>query len=84
MAEYIEREALLELYTMDDPVWNEFGHVPLPVIRQNILDIPTADVAPVVRCEKCKHTFGHKKGFVLCKRGWMPNDGFCSYGERGR
>ena len=43
---------------------------------------PTIDAVPVVRCEKCKHTFGSKKGFVLCKRGWMPNDGFCSYGER--
>ena len=47
MAEYIEREDLLELYRMDDPVLNENGHVPLPVIRQNIMDIPAADVAPV-------------------------------------
>ena len=44
MAEYIEREELLELYRMDDPVLNENGHVPLPVIRQNIMDIPAADV----------------------------------------
>lgn len=48
MAEYIEREGLLELYKMDDPILNENGHVPLPVIRQNIMDIPAADVAPVV------------------------------------
>ena len=47
MVEYIEREDLLELYRMDDPVLNENGHVPLPVIRQNIMDIPAADVAPV-------------------------------------
>ena len=47
MAEYIEREELLELYRMDDPVLNENGHVPLSVIRQNIMDIPAADVAPV-------------------------------------
>ena len=47
MAEYIEREDLLELYRMDDPVLNENGHVPLPVIRQNIMDIPAADVSPV-------------------------------------
>ena len=44
MAEYIKREDLLELYRMDDPVLNENGHVPLPVIRQNIMDIPAADV----------------------------------------
>ena len=48
MDEYIKREDLLELYRMDDPVLNENGHVPLPVIRQNIMDIPAADVAPVV------------------------------------
>ena len=47
MDEYIKREDLLELYRMDDPVLNENGHVPLPVIRQNIMDIPVADVAPV-------------------------------------
>ena len=47
MAEYIEREDLLEQYRMDDPVLNKNGHVPLPVIRQNIMDIPAADVSPV-------------------------------------
>ena len=47
MAKYIEQEDLLELYRMDDPVLNENGHVPLPVIRQNIMDIPAADVTPV-------------------------------------
>ena len=47
MDEYIKREDLLELYRMDDPVLNENGHVPLPVIRQNIMDIPAADVSPV-------------------------------------
>lgn len=47
MAEYLDREDLLELYRMDDPVLNENGHVPLSVIRQNIMDIPAADVAPV-------------------------------------
>ena len=48
MAEYIERKDLLELYRMDDPILNENVHVPLPVIRQNIIDIPAADAAPVV------------------------------------
>ena len=47
MVEYIKREDLLELYRIDDPVLNENGYVPLPVIRQNIMDIPAADVAPV-------------------------------------
>lgn len=81
MAEYIEREDLLELYRMDDPVLNKNGHVPLPVIRKNIMDIPAADVAPVVRCKECKWAGGD----FVCYRGEMvqhkPED-FCSYGER--
>ena len=48
MDEYIKREDLLELYRMDNPVLNKNGHVPLPVIRQNIMDIPSADVTPMV------------------------------------
>ena len=48
MDEYIKREDLLELYRIDDPVLNENGHVPLSVIRQNIMDIPSADVTPMV------------------------------------
>ena len=46
MSDYISRDELLELYTFDGPI-NETGVVPLPVIRQNILDMPTADVVPV-------------------------------------
>lgn len=46
MKEYIEREALLELYQIDGPL-NETGRVPLPVIRQNIMDMPAAEVAEV-------------------------------------
>ena len=45
--DYISRDELLALYTLNDPVLNEACHVPLPVIRQNIMDMPAADVAPV-------------------------------------
>ena len=79
MAEYIEREDLLELYRMDHPVLNENGHVPLPVIRQNIMDIPAADVVPVRRgrwidareycgdymCSNCEALYGTNK-FNYC------------------
>ena len=58
MDEYIKREDLLELYRMDNPVLNENGHVPLPVIRQNIMDIPAADVASV-RHGRWMHTKKH-------------------------
>ena len=49
MAEYIEREALLELYDMGKELeeYAEVLSVPITVIRQNINDMPAADVAPV-------------------------------------
>lgn len=53
------------------------------------------DLVEVIRCENCKHAyinaFSAQSGVVLC-RFWanqsegaiqtMPQDGFCSYGER--
>lgn len=54
MAEYIEREALLELYADPPNMKFDMFSVPIPVVRQNILDMPAAYVAPVVhaRMEK--------------------------------
>ena len=89
--EYIERAAILACYQMDDPVLNEVGHVPLPIIRQNIMDIPAADVALVVRCKDCKHF--ETPYCMLCKTrigagywshdmAYRKPDDFCSYGER--
>ena len=66
MAEYIEREDLLELYRMDDPVLNENGHVPLSVIRQNIMDIPSADVAPVRHGEWEIVVGSNGKEYMVC------------------
>ena len=84
MAEYIEREDLLELYRMDDPVLNENGHVPLPVIRQNIMDIPAADVVPMRHgrwndslaritpyCSAC----GHSHRCLIKTPNYCPNCG---------
>lgn len=78
MKEHIEREALLELYQIDGPE-NETGHVPLPVIRQNIMDLPAADVAEVRHgrwifepgkipyCSECKeYSDDGDKGATFC------------------
>ena len=45
MSDYISRDELLELYA-PDPGCDKCS-VPYPVVRQNILDMPAADVAPV-------------------------------------
>lgn len=81
MAEYIERAALLELYE-NTPDCNIDGFsVPVEVVRQNIKDMPAADVEPVVRCRDCKHFVSE-----VCRHDFAMNaswgDDFCSYGER--
>ena len=84
MKEYIEREALLELYQIDGPL-NETGRVPLPVIRQNIMDMPAANVAEVVRCQECDN-HSEVDGQHYCKfwRMYCPDDSefFCKAGQR--
>ena len=63
----------------------------LMYIWKNLMDLPSADVAPVVRCENCVHWSDSNQ----CERPelagnrWhddkyfetLPDD-FCSYGER--
>lgn len=46
-----------------------------------LLTLPSADVAPVVRCRECKHRTGTPgQPNILCFQ--MKDDDFCSYGER--
>jgi hypothetical protein len=43
------------------------------------------DIVPVVRCKDCKHTDDDGCGAIYCEKWdrWeMPEDFFCSYGER--
>lgn len=61
MAEYIERETLLEAFdSADADVYEDYGDgtVDWGFGRKNIRDvisgIPAADVAPVVHCKDCK------------------------------
>ena len=79
--EYIDREALVERLKKEecDCEW-----------LWTILDIPAADVAPVVRCKDCKcaqtNNFGVSSNIVLCcletSKSVRQMDDFCSYGER--
>lgn len=90
VAEYIERRyirkmAMLEMaYTMET-------ETDAAVVLRMIDDAPAADVAPVVRCEKCEHwdsdpdTYGKDdgpKGKCMKSFETMCADDFCSYGER--
>ena len=89
MDEYIEREAAMDIFG-DVSMWNGY-YEPYPfevhcaivgvvkLIKEELSKVPTADVAPVVRCKDCAHLYG-----TLCTVcGLLPQpDDFCSYGER--
>jgi hypothetical protein len=84
----IDADALMELYEMGDELKNyeKVLSVPLPVIQQNIKDMPTIDAVEVVRCKDCKHLYQDTFDDSLwCCRDVdreVVENHFCSYGER--
>ena len=83
MAEYIDREALKNDIAKSTEPFNT-GSVFRAIDRQI-----AADVAPVVRCENCKHLVAgnvNGKGIPTCRVSGMEvaPDEFCSRGEKGR
>lgn len=76
MAEYIEREKAKRLL-----------HIEYAYAAEQLLDeIPTADVAPVVRCKNCKYSYADLEG-LCCTYGppidcIVPGDYGCVYGKR--
>ena len=90
MAEYIQRETLLERAEYDN-------NYRLIIPSEAIKAAPAADVAPVVRCKDCAHStlpseltqrYG-KPGTLTCHNMHAPSNrrnvgsnDFCSYGEQ--
>ena len=86
MAKLIDADMLLELYDMGEELEEYAGvlSVPIPVIRQNIKDMPTVDAVEVVRCKDCRYCLHDAHG-IWCFNDYEHNlqpDDFCSYGER--
>lgn len=83
MAEYIKRDPMVE-------ICENQGHVEI----DDILSVPAADVAKVVRCRDCRCYKEHrtkKHGNLICRCTRMGKhdmdypvkpDDFCSYGEK--
>lgn len=80
MAEYIEREAALRT-----------AHIMRPedkCLETELMKIPAADVAPVVRCKDCTYTTfyeGSEGLYCMSICGLFTrvmDDDYCSYGER--
>ena len=91
MDEYIEREKIvfgvLGL-TIVDPAVAAYADA----VLHQVQSVPAADVAPVVRCEDCKHlcVLNRKDIYAFCPKtniAFLPFEQdtrtfFCSYGER--
>lgn len=92
MADYIERQAAIDMFqrqAYDD--WNQGAGTTwanaFSEAADMIEDLPSADVAEVVRCKDCKHSTewyrDRRRCFLWCEDGISVfEDGFCSYGER--
>jgi hypothetical protein len=89
MAEYIEREKMLEdLRLQFCKGCNNYSEIRCKSCSVDdvigfIEDEPTADVVPVVRCKDCRHFL---LGRLVCiyphRYGKCSINDYCSYGER--
>ena len=83
MAEYIDRGiAIAKLTALE--VTDRIAT--MTSAKRLLADIPAADVAPVVRCKDCKHSW-EDIGGLCCSHGacvdlTVPGDFYCAYGER--
>lgn len=93
MAEYIAREVLLaQLRAMESYNVSPMYRRGYDDCVATVLNAPTADVVPVVRCEDCKWFVDNNGGeWYGCKMFQVVRitpedapkpDDFCSYGER--
>ena len=90
MAEYIEREATIELLRSlgNRDYRREKGTIQEAIKMVSYPEYtPTIDAVPVVRCRECKYRFknnGHSKDGcpIIDANIWMDDDDFCSHGER--
>lgn len=98
MAEYITKEAAIEVFEWGDAdVIEDYGDgcdfgFSRGAIKSAINSIPAADVAPVVRCKDCKHlcVWNRKDMYAFCPKtniAFLPFEQdtrtfFCGFGER--
>lgn len=78
MKKYIDLDAVI------DKLENEWGYQGM---REELYNLPTADVVEVVRCKDCKYWQDNNNGYPHEECRWGKDetpdkDDFCSYGER--
>lgn len=86
MAEYIEREAINRICFMDYFLVDGEVRTESVALVRDIEKLPAADVAPVVRCRDCKHSY-EDLGGLYCSYGpcvdcHVSSDFWCANGRR--
>ena len=85
MAEYIEREAAIKRFENYRADCENEGDMHSAQVFEDcvgeLIDMPVANVAPVVRCRECKHNDKKKQICALTGVHFLEND-FCSWGEK--
>lgn len=89
MTEYIDREAALALVRPDDPNDKRCAvtvETAKRLIRHVLTAAPAADVAPVVHCKDCKHSYEDISSRI-CAYGppmdcVVQENFYCANGER--
>ena len=83
MAEYISRDTAIARLTKLE-VTDKLAT--MADAKRGIADMPAADVAPVVRCKDCKHSYedigGRTCSHGVCVDCIVPDDFCCAYGKR--
>lgn len=80
LAELLKREA--ELHESDELFERSYGVLDA---YMDVLDAPTIDAVPVIRCKDCKYNRNPPSaGNALCDNfyGMTDQNGFCHFGER--
>ena len=82
MDEYIKRETAVRMVMAAKWGAGSDGAMAMEIVAS----APAADVAPVVRCKDCKHSW-EDIGGLCCSHGacvdlTVPGDFYCAYGER--
>ena len=66
MAEYIDREAMLEQIARREPLMVGDKMISIDALREFIMNRPVADVIPVIQCKDCA-----KDGLTTCPMCWI-------------
>ena len=86
MAEYIDRDAALREIERREALMVGDKRVSVDAMKSFIKNRPDADVAPVVRCRNCEHSY-EDLGGLYCSYGPcvdcpVPPDFWCANGRR--